>query len=124
MIVESLASRMAKNFHFCVGLALKEILKDIFKTISKKEKAFTQRGEERHAELHREERFVIIKNYTSFFSVYSPRSGQCSLLPLCKCFLIFFALDWVRNNTKLNGFYEAQRSKIPMQRLVKRIELY
>jgi len=60
MIVEGLASRMAKNLHFYVGLALREVLKGIFKTISKKEKAFTQRGEERHAELHREERFITI----------------------------------------------------------------
>jgi len=44
MIVECLASKMAKNLHFCVGLALKEVLKGILKTSAKKEKAFTQRG--------------------------------------------------------------------------------
>jgi len=40
---DGLASKMAKNLHLCVGLALKEVFKRIFKPISKKEKAFTQR---------------------------------------------------------------------------------
>jgi len=53
MIVEELASRMAKNLHFCVGLALKEVLKGIFRIISKKKRHLHRvgkRGTQSYAE--------------------------------------------------------------------------
>ena len=120
MIVERFALGMAKNLNLSVDIAFSEGLNGTFKTNGREEREESNHRFHRCPQIKKENKRSEIKYKTSY--LWKSVSSVVKNLKLLFGFKL--TLDLSRNNAKLSGFYGAQRSKIPMQRLVKRIELY